>query len=47
MNETGVNAHHNIKHILILHQSGPLDTVSTVFQPNLIGFLSDKRLSAH
>ena len=47
MNETGVNAHHNIKHILILHQSGPSDTVSTVFQPNLIDFLSDKRLSAH
>ena len=47
MNETGVNAHHNIKHILILHQSGSLDTVSTVFQPNLIGFLSNKGLSAH
>ena len=47
MNETGVNAHYNIEHILILHQSGPLDTVSTIFHPNLIGFLSDKRLSAH
>ena len=47
MNETGVNAHHNIKHILILHQFGSLDTVSTVFHPNLIGFFSDERPSAH
>ena len=46
MKETDVNAHHNIKHILILHQSGSLDTISTISHPNLMGFPSSENYFA-
>ena len=47
MNEMGVNAHHNIIDILMLHQTGTSDTISPISHSNLLRFSSSNICSVH